>query len=144
MARQTLNSVKIQLVFQGLVSVSGSTLENSCNKPAFLCLLWENPQTPQRHWSLAGRGRRASPRRPGCRNQGRESCLHGSVWWRRRRQRVFGAFMGDRPVDEAMEGDVVVRMVSRGVRTCRGWWWEDGPTVVPSYIQQSPEAESIG
>lgn len=31
--------VKIQLVFHGLVSVSGSTLENRCNKPAFLCLL---------------------------------------------------------------------------------------------------------
>lgn len=50
------------------------------NKPAFLCLLWENPQTPQCHWSLAGRGRRASPRRPGCRNRGRESCSHWSRW----------------------------------------------------------------
>lgn len=50
------------------------------NKPAFLCLLWENPQTPQRHWSLAGRGRQASPRRPGCHNRGRQSCSHWSRW----------------------------------------------------------------
>lgn len=36
------------------------------------------------------------------------------------RAESLGAFKGDRPVDEAMEGDVVVHMLSRGGRTGRG------------------------
>lgn len=48
------------------------------NKPAVLCFPWKSPQTPQCHWSLAGRGRQASPRRPGFHNRGRESCWQGS------------------------------------------------------------------
>lgn len=118
------------------------------NKPAFLCLLWENPQTPQRHWSLAGQGHRVSPRRPGCRNQGRESCLHWSLWrpgrgggTRRgkvaeRQRQSFGAFRedGDRDGGELTGGrppcdcgrshwrGAVVHRVRRGVRK---YWGTD-------------------
>ncbi len=94
------------------------------NKPAFLCLLWENPQTPQRHWSLAGQGHRASPRRPGCHNQGGESCLH-QLSWRQEdggRNRLRGA-------DESDCGRgrwrVCLYTVSAGVRTCWREWWRD-------------------
>lgn len=60
------------------VTMSCSDICHVSNKPAVLCFPWKSPQTPQCHWSLAGRGRQASPRRPGFHNRGRESCWQGS------------------------------------------------------------------
>lgn len=57
---------------------SSSEICHISNKPEVLCFPWKSPQTPQCHWSLAGRGRQASPHRPGFHNRGRESCWQGS------------------------------------------------------------------
>lgn len=75
-ARNLLNLGKILLL--------RSRFWPSVNKPVFLCVLWENPKTPPRHWPSAGRGRQASPLRPGRRNQGRYSCSKWPRWWQGR------------------------------------------------------------
>lgn len=55
--------------------ISALPLRNVSNKPALLCLLWDNPQTPQSHWWEAGRAHRANPRHPGDRNWGTKTAL---------------------------------------------------------------------